>query len=173
MCILTHKNSTIPWWKPFVHLKQNDSWVLAEHLKEVELKVKGIVSVCAMYYSLKWCRNKWVKFYSAFYLSCRALFEGENDFCICLRESFPQLKTRNLTRMQWCKIRRLMGKPRRSVTHSYYGLLCFYFTNLIVQTNALLYVTLWHIYIANLIDQNPSENFEKLSMGNFYLGCWH
>ena len=53
MCILTHKNSTIPWWKPFVHLKQNDSWVLAEHLKEVELKVKGIVSVCAMYYSLK------------------------------------------------------------------------------------------------------------------------
>ncbi|KAI0225412.1 Lin-9-like protein [Lamellibrachia satsuma] len=57
--------------------------------------------------------HKWVC-YEWFYSNLdRALFEGENDFCICLRESFPQLKTRSLTRMQWCKIRRLMGKPRR------------------------------------------------------------
>nr|KAG5701006.1 hypothetical protein BaRGS_022717 [Batillaria attramentaria] len=41
------------------------------------------------------------------------LFLGENDFCICLQESFPQLKTKKLTRVEWCKIRRLMGKPRR------------------------------------------------------------
>jgi len=41
------------------------------------------------------------------------LFEGENDFQICLKESFPQLKARKLTRVEWCKIRRLMGKPRR------------------------------------------------------------
>ena len=38
---------------------------------------------------------------------------GENDFIQCLKESFPNLKTRRLTRVQWCKVRRLMGKPRR------------------------------------------------------------
>ncbi|CAB4059725.1 LIN9 [Lepeophtheirus salmonis] len=32
---------------------------------------------------------------------------------VCLRESFPRLKTRRLTRVEWCKIRRMMGKPRR------------------------------------------------------------
>ena len=48
-----------------------------------------------------------------FSLSFSPLFLGENDFCICLQESFPQLKTKRLTRVEWCKIRRLMGKPRR------------------------------------------------------------
>lgn len=43
----------------------------------------------------------------------RPLFEGENDFQICLKESFPMLKTRMLTRAEWNKIRRMMGKPRR------------------------------------------------------------
>ncbi|KAK3103727.1 hypothetical protein FSP39_021405, partial [Pinctada imbricata] len=37
----------------------------------------------------------------------------ENDFCNCLKENFPQLKTRCLRRVEWCKIRRLLGKPRR------------------------------------------------------------
>lgn len=46
-------------------------------------------------------------------LFLRVLFEGENDFMVCLRESFPNLRTRMLTRVEWCKIRRLMGKPRR------------------------------------------------------------
>ncbi|ODM87624.1 Protein lin-9 [Orchesella cincta] len=32
---------------------------------------------------------------------------------MCLRESFPALKTRKLTRIQWTTIRRIMGKPRR------------------------------------------------------------
>ena len=32
---------------------------------------------------------------------------------VCMKESFPQLKTRRLTRVEWCKVRRLMGKPRR------------------------------------------------------------
>lgn len=41
------------------------------------------------------------------------MFVGENDFQACLRESFPQLKTNLLTRAEWSKIRRLMGKPRR------------------------------------------------------------
>lgn len=57
--------------------------------------------------------HKWVC-YEFFYSNLDApLFLGENDFCICLQESFPQLKTKRLTRVEWCKIRRLMGKPRR------------------------------------------------------------
>lgn len=47
------------------------------------------------------------------FLFYRPLFEGDNDFCVCLKESFPNLKTRKLTRVEWGKIRRLMGKPRR------------------------------------------------------------
>ncbi|XP_025086555.1 protein lin-9 homolog isoform X1 [Pomacea canaliculata] len=57
--------------------------------------------------------HKWVC-YEFFYSNLDApLFLGQNDFCICLQESFPQLKTKKLTRVEWCKIRRLMGKPRR------------------------------------------------------------
>lgn len=41
------------------------------------------------------------------------LFKGDNDFLICLRESFQELKTKRLTRSHWSKIRRLIGKPRR------------------------------------------------------------
>jgi hypothetical protein len=48
-----------------------------------------------------------------FALNFRPLFQGDNDFMTCLKESFPQLKTRKLTRVEWCKIRRMMGKPRR------------------------------------------------------------
>lgn len=43
----------------------------------------------------------------------KTLLSGENDFCACLRETFPNLKTRKFTRTEWCKIRKLMGKPRR------------------------------------------------------------
>lgn len=43
----------------------------------------------------------------------QVLFLDENEFNICLRDSFPQLKTRYLTRLEWSQIRRLMGKPRR------------------------------------------------------------
>ncbi|KAJ8298580.1 hypothetical protein KUTeg_022690 [Tegillarca granosa] len=57
--------------------------------------------------------HKWVC-YEWFYSNLDVpLFLGENDFCICVRESFPQLKTRRMRRVEWCKIRRLMGKPRR------------------------------------------------------------
>ncbi|XP_058444550.1 protein lin-9 homolog [Malaya genurostris] len=43
----------------------------------------------------------------------RSLFEGENDFQMCLREMYPDLKTRFLSRAEWNKIRKTMGKPRR------------------------------------------------------------
>ena len=57
--------------------------------------------------------HKWVC-YEFFYSNLdQVLFEGENDFMVCLKESFPQLKTRRLTRVEWCIVRRLMGKPRR------------------------------------------------------------
>ncbi|CAH1160139.1 unnamed protein product [Phaedon cochleariae] len=57
--------------------------------------------------------HKWVC-YEWFYSNIdRCLFDGENDFQICLKESFPDLKTRELSRTEWTKIRRMMGKPRR------------------------------------------------------------
>nr|XP_053628124.1 protein lin-9 homolog [Cherax quadricarinatus] len=43
----------------------------------------------------------------------RPLFGGENDFQVVLKEAFPELRTRKLTRRQWGMIRRMMGKPRR------------------------------------------------------------
>lgn len=57
--------------------------------------------------------HKWVSYEWFYSYVDRPLFEGENDFQICLRESFPQLQTRKLTRCEWSKIRALMGKPRR------------------------------------------------------------
>ena len=43
----------------------------------------------------------------------QTLFLDENEFSICLRDSLPLLRTRYLTRAEWSKIRRLLGKPRR------------------------------------------------------------
>jgi hypothetical protein len=57
--------------------------------------------------------HRWVCFEFFYSNIDKALFQGENDFLVCLKESFPQLKTRRLTRVEWCKVRRLMGKPRR------------------------------------------------------------
>lgn len=57
--------------------------------------------------------NNWVN-HEWFYGNIdQVLFLDENEFNICLRDSFPQLKTRFLTRLEWSQIRRLMGKPRR------------------------------------------------------------
>jgi len=57
--------------------------------------------------------HKWVCFEFFYSNIDRVLFNGQNDFMVCLKESFPQLKTRRLSRVEWCKVRRLMGKPRR------------------------------------------------------------
>ena len=61
-----------------------------------------------------------MKFEFTFHFYFRALFDGDNDFMNCLKESFPQLKTRTLTRVEWCKIRRMMGKPRRCSVVSFF-----------------------------------------------------
>lgn len=37
----------------------------------------------------------------------------DSEFQLCLKELFPNLKTKNLRRAEWCLIRKLMGKPRR------------------------------------------------------------
>ncbi|XP_077994665.1 protein lin-9 homolog [Glandiceps talaboti] len=73
--------------------------------QKIGARLKNLLKLPKAY---KWCIYEW--FYSNV---DRPLFEGENDFCVCLRENFPQLKTRKLTRSEWCMIRRLMGKPRR------------------------------------------------------------
>lgn len=57
--------------------------------------------------------HKWVCFEYFYSNIDKALFDGENDFMICLKESFPQLANQKMTRVQWAKIRRIMGKPRR------------------------------------------------------------
>lgn len=57
--------------------------------------------------------HKWVIFEWFYSFIDKPLFEGENDFQICLSESFPHLRTRQMTRLEWQKIRSLMGKPRR------------------------------------------------------------
>ncbi|XP_072942004.1 protein lin-9 homolog [Epargyreus clarus] len=57
--------------------------------------------------------HKWVCFEYFYSNIDKALFDGENDFMICLKESFPQLTNHKLTQVQWTKIRRMMGKPRR------------------------------------------------------------
>lgn len=56
-----------------------------------------------------------------FFFFSRPLFEGDNEFCLCLKESFPNLKTRKLTRVEWGTIRRLMGKPRRYALHTIFS----------------------------------------------------
>lgn len=57
--------------------------------------------------------HKWVCFEYFYSNIDKVLFDGDNDFMICLKESFPQLTSRKLTQIQWSKIRRMMGKPRR------------------------------------------------------------
>lgn len=57
--------------------------------------------------------HKWVIFEWFYSFVDKPLFEGENDFQTCLAESFPHLRTRQMTRTEWQKVRSLMGKPRR------------------------------------------------------------
>ncbi|XP_039278585.1 protein lin-9 homolog [Nilaparvata lugens] len=57
--------------------------------------------------------HKWVCYEWFFSNIDKTLFGGDNDFTICLKETFPELKTRTLSRVEWCRMRRMMGKPRR------------------------------------------------------------
>nr|CAG4641559.1 EOG090X03EV [Eurycercus lamellatus] len=77
----------------------------AEDLKKLGVRLRNLLKLPKAH---KWVCYEW--FYSNL---DQALFEGDNDFMLCLKESFPSLKLRQLTRSQWCTIRRLMGRPRR------------------------------------------------------------
>lgn len=59
--------------------------------------------------------HKWV-IYEWFYGNLdQSLFKlnQDSEFQLCLKELFPNLRTKNLRRAEWCLIRKLMGKPRR------------------------------------------------------------
>lgn len=58
--------------------------------------------------AFKWCYFEW--FYSSI---DKSLFLTDNDFCVCLKEHFPNLNAKSLRRVEWRELRRLMGKPRR------------------------------------------------------------
>lgn len=52
--------------------------------------------------------------YEFFYSNIdRAIFLGTNEFELTLVDAFPRLKTRLMTRIEWNKIRKTFGRPRR------------------------------------------------------------
>ncbi|KAH8859153.1 Protein lin-9 like [Schistosoma japonicum] len=55
-----------------------------------------------------WLKHEWL--YSSI---DKEIFLRFNDFQLILREHFPTLKSRSLTRAHWSTIRRIIGKPRR------------------------------------------------------------
>ncbi len=71
----------------------------------IGMKLRNLLKLPKAY---NWVCSEW--FYSNI---DRPLFLESNDFIICLKESFPQLKSYNLTRAEWSMVRRMMGKPRR------------------------------------------------------------
>ena len=48
--------------------------------------------------------HKWVCFEFFYSNIDKVLFQGENDFQVCLRESLPHLATRRLSRVEWAKV---------------------------------------------------------------------
>lgn len=84
---------------------QRQAAQLPKQLKETLKRLKNLLKLPKA--------RRWV--YCEFFYSDidRELLLSESEFRLCLRESFPNLKTRNLTRTEWRKIRRLIGKPRR------------------------------------------------------------
>ena len=52
--------------------------------------------------------------YEFFYSTIdQPLLFGGSDFEMCLRQTFPNLKSRMMTRTEWNKVRSVLGKPRR------------------------------------------------------------
>ena len=49
--------------------------------------------------------HKWVCFEFFYSNIDKVLFQGENDFQVCLRESLPNLSTRRLSKVEWAKVR--------------------------------------------------------------------
>lgn len=52
--------------------------------------------------------------YEFFYSNIdKAIFLGTNEYEMYLKDAYPRLKTRMMTRIEWNKIRKTFGKPRR------------------------------------------------------------
>ncbi|KAK7576199.1 hypothetical protein V9T40_012485 [Parthenolecanium corni] len=79
--------------------------VTTRHNQLIGLKLRNLLKLPKAY---NWVCSEW--FYSNI---DRPLFLESNDFTICLRELFPQLKNYTLTRTEWSMVRRVIGKPRR------------------------------------------------------------
>lgn len=79
--------------------------VTTRHSQLIGLKLRNLLKLPKAY---NWVCSEW--FYSNI---DRSLFLESNDFTICLRELFPQLKNYTLTRTEWSMVRRVIGKPRR------------------------------------------------------------
>jgi len=75
---------------------------------EKDLLVSRLSNVLKLPKAQRWVCCEW--FYSDI---DKVIFESENDFSLCIKQSFPRLKTRMLSRKQWCILRSLIGKPRR------------------------------------------------------------
>ncbi|KXJ22466.1 Protein lin-9-like [Exaiptasia diaphana] len=77
-----------------------------DNKKDAKLAFTRLQNLLKLPKAAKWCYFEW--FYSSI---DKVLFEGDNDFCICLKESFPNLKVKKMRRVEWREVRRgLHGK---------------------------------------------------------------
>uniref|UniRef100_A0A3Q0KM60 Putative lin-9 n=1 Tax=Schistosoma mansoni TaxID=6183 RepID=A0A3Q0KM60_SCHMA len=66
---------------------------------------------CNMFTTPKFC--EWLKYEWLYSSIDKEIFLRVNDFQLILREHFPTLKSRKLSRAHWSTIRRIIGRPRR------------------------------------------------------------
>jgi len=84
--------------------KQHES---NKELNKTALKLKTLLKLPKAH---RWVIYEW--FYGNLDQSLFKLNQ-DSEFQLCLKELFPNLKTKSLRRGEWCLIRKLMGKPRR------------------------------------------------------------
>ncbi|CAH8474458.1 unnamed protein product [Schistosoma turkestanicum] len=84
---------------------RDTSYVLNSYPKELQ-KI-----CCNMFTTPKFC--EWLKHEWLYSSIDKEIFLRVNDFQLILREHFPTLKSRKLTRAHWSTIRRIIGRPRR------------------------------------------------------------
>ncbi|CAH8495881.1 unnamed protein product [Schistosoma intercalatum] len=81
------------------------SYILNSYPKELQ-KI-----CCNMFTTPKFC--EWLKHEWLYSSIDKEIFLRVNDFQLILREYFPTLKSRKLSRVHWSTIRRIIGRPRR------------------------------------------------------------
>ncbi|XP_066917544.1 protein lin-9 homolog [Clytia hemisphaerica] len=100
-------------WNQYSPLKRYEPRSLSKDFSQEQLESMN-KNYTSIKNTLKQSSGRRWAYYEFFYSNIdRALLLGCNDFEICLKQMFQDLKTRMLTRRQWSNIRRLMGKPRR------------------------------------------------------------